>query len=343
MEKVLQLLTTICRLMNDNSLQLEVQRDIERLRMPSYGNDETVLDEFSEHYEKEKSSRKAVTSITNEERTFHQTIAKVAILHEGNEQEQSTEQRTQPLRPVDMYPVQVTEAVLELVVQTNNTTGNARISRDLVNIVNNQEVSSEPSVLRERRDEIIAHVINTFSYYGEFYARQGCVQICVKPRTVKLLFELFEDCVSGEITKKLKPVEELIRGFTNFETYTQEIVLYQDHYDTIMNEIASQIRQQFKDRGFTLENESIIPRVELSQKGTILVRVQCPSVDERDQFDNTFQSGYMNKLFEPLEEILSAAYGENSVSLKAHAIDGTPVISEIADKGVHHLFYLVLH
>ena len=65
--------------------------------------------------------------------------------------------------------INISEAVLELVVQTNNTTGNARISRDLVNIVNNQEVSSEPSVLRERRDEIIAHVTNTFSYYGGLY------------------------------------------------------------------------------------------------------------------------------------------------------------------------------
>ncbi|KAH3898201.1 hypothetical protein DPMN_022422 [Dreissena polymorpha] len=259
-EEVQQLLTTVCRLINNNSLQSEVQMDIESLRRTSFGNDEIVLDEFNEHYEKEKSSRKAITSITNEQRTFHQRLAQVAVLHKGNEPAQSTEQRTEPLCSVDMYPVQVTDAVLELVVQTNNTTGNARISRDFVNMVNNQEDSSEPSALRERRHEIRAHVANTFSYYGDFYAKQGCVQICVKPRSVKLLFELFEDCVSGEITKKLKPVEKLIRGITNFEAYKQEVVLYQDHYDSVMNDIASQIRQQFKDRGFTFENESTIPR-----------------------------------------------------------------------------------
>ncbi|KAH3898202.1 hypothetical protein DPMN_022423 [Dreissena polymorpha] len=257
-------------------------------------------------------------------------LAKVAVLHEGNEPDRSAAQRAESLRSDDMYPVQVTDAVLELVVQTNNTTGNPEISRDFVNIINNQENPPELSALQERRDEIRDHVTNTFSYYGEFYARQGCVQICVKPRSVKLLFELFEDCVSGEITKKLNPVEELIRGIKNFETYKQNVVLYQDHYDSVMNAIASQIRQQFKDRGFTFENESTIPRAELSQKGTILVRVPCPSMHERDQFENTFKSGYMNDLFKPLEDILTAAYGEKCVSLKAHVDDGTHVISEIS-------------
>ncbi|XP_052262338.1 uncharacterized protein LOC127866056 [Dreissena polymorpha] len=304
--------------------------DIESLRRTSFGNDEIVLDEFNEHYEKEKSSRKAITSITNEQRTFHQRLAQVAVLHKGNEPAQSTEQRTEPLCSVDMYPVQVTDAVLELVVQTNNTTGNARISRDFVNMVNNQEDSSEPSALRERRHEIRAHVANTFSYYGDFYAKQGCVQICVKPRSVKLLFELFEDCVSGEITKKLKPVEKLIRGITNFEAYKQEVVLYQDHYDSVMNDIASQIRQQFEDRGLTLANESTVPKVELSANSTILIRVPCPSEDDRDQFEDTFKSGKTTDLFKSLEDLLRDAYREPDISLKAKVDDRKNATSKIA-------------
>ncbi|XP_052260605.1 uncharacterized protein LOC127864773 isoform X2 [Dreissena polymorpha] len=331
LEKMKTLLTTICLFMDNKSDAQIIQRDIEGLRESTFITDETVLDEFKQHYEKEKSHRKAITSFPREKDNLHRMIEKVVSIRDGNvsdaantigvdARDHGTDQRNEPF-PLE---VQVTDVVIEM------DPGTARMSRDIVNVINNQEDSDGPNPLRERGEEIISTFTKTFSYYGDFFARQGCVQICVKPRSIKLLFELFEDCVRGEITQKLQTVEESIRCIHGFENYKPEAVLYQDHYDSVMNDLASQIRQQFEDRGLTLENESAVPKVELSANSTILIRVPCPSEDDRDQFVNTFKSGKTTDLFKSLEDLLRNAYREPDISLKAKVDDRKNATSKIA-------------
>ncbi|KAH3824337.1 hypothetical protein DPMN_126172 [Dreissena polymorpha] len=73
----------------------------------------------------------------------------------------------------------------------------------------------------------------------------------------------------------------------------------------------------FGARGISLPNESAAPHVELSEKGTILVRVAFPSTHERDEYENAIKDGILNDSFRQLEVNLRDAFELPGLTLNA--------------------------
>ncbi|XP_052285405.1 uncharacterized protein LOC127881526 isoform X3 [Dreissena polymorpha] len=244
----------------------------------------------------------------------------------GNADEpgRDSDEHVLPPRPEDKYQqMQVPEAVIEIAVQNTDQTRNVQVARDIVNVINSHDEGVASIAGNDNREKIRDTVQQTFSYYGEFYARQGCIQIRVKPKTIKHLFKLFEDCVSGEITKQLKPIEDIIRSIRNCENYRQNAVLYNDHYDSVMNDIASQMCRLLRARGLTLPNDDTLPKVNLSPDGNILVRVACPSMNERDEYANAITDGKFKFLFRTLEDNCRNAFEAPDIVLNATVLERT--------------------
>ncbi|XP_052285404.1 uncharacterized protein LOC127881526 isoform X2 [Dreissena polymorpha] len=307
LEKVKQLLTALCQFMKNGPLTVEIQEQTANINQANENHTDDVLNEFKHQQELEKSHRKAITSF-----------------RDADEPGRDSDEHVLPPRPEDKYQqMQVPEAVIEIAVQNTDQTRNVQVARDIVNVINSHDEGVASIAGNDNREKIRDTVQQTFSYYGEFYARQGCIQIRVKPKTIKHLFKLFEDCVSGEITKQLKPIEDIIRSIRNCENYRQNAVLYNDHYDSVMNDIASQMCRLLRARGLTLPNDDTLPKVNLSPDGNILVRVACPSMNERDEYANAITDGKFKFLFRTLEDNCRNAFEAPDIVLNATVLERT--------------------
>ncbi|KAH3817744.1 hypothetical protein DPMN_119299 [Dreissena polymorpha] len=334
----------ICERIHDAQLRAETERQIRNARehvgIPG-GIDYVQV--FNVCQETEKTYRQRVTGFTPDQERLHDFIQQntqiaqhqtepetkgriVSIRDDHHLADLEAAQRQghdlyKPFLPPrnnpERYPITLPAIPIEIEIRGCKPPQNQRISEVIVNTINGNCV---PDISQETREIIKTAFSNAISSFGEYRARQGCIQLLVRPNTIEDVFSLFNECVNGNLSEKLKQVQDLLRTLPGWEEYEQEIVLYKENYDLVMDSIAKQLVHEIQLQGYSFPPKRNIT-VNESEQGSILLNVACYSPEDRKAFTHAVRQGQLKHTLDVLEQNLKRICA--NVSLNTRLIDDT--------------------
>ncbi|KAH3824339.1 hypothetical protein DPMN_126174 [Dreissena polymorpha] len=326
---------TICQFLNEGQFTTDINQEILNVELMLDSADSIdYVEEFKTNHYIEKSYRQRLNKLTPDQQQLHEIIRQttwnteeqedephdVSIrdedhrrdVEEARRQGYDPSNRSVPPRSVSSkYPIAIPEFTVEIEISGCDGAELHSVSERVVNSINStdgQEMDSQNRQIKNTCD-------NTFTSFGAYYARQGCIQIVVRPRSVNAMFQLLKDCINGNLTKSLQPLQELIRTFSGCQNYTQEVVLYKDNYDYVMDNIALQLTKQITVSDTVIRPKHKI-RAEVSEPGRILLHMECHSAGDRAAFKFAIEAGKMQPTLDVLKTELGHIYPNLSLNAR---------------------------
>ncbi|KAH3824352.1 hypothetical protein DPMN_126187 [Dreissena polymorpha] len=309
-------LTNICVLLNDDELTRQTLSDLrtEEVR-------EDYIDDFKNNYKQAKSYREQMTSLRPEQLRLHQQLEKVVNLREERERERGASGKCLPPQPYDQCTVDLRSLVIELHLIPEFPEQSRQIANDIANIINNKDTELKNKELIQNKEAIRAASDRAFSGFGEYYAQLGCIEIHVRLNSIQSLIQLISKCVSGSITDTLKPILDIVRTIPGCETYELHAVLYKDAYNHVMDGIASQVLRELENRCLEEEPKKKVKKVSATDRGSLLLRVGYPSVEEKEAIELAVKNGELYAIFNELENELKTICSDKKLRLQTSVFE----------------------
>ncbi|XP_052212010.1 uncharacterized protein LOC127831064 [Dreissena polymorpha] len=284
----------ICQYIQRANMNSEIEREIEDIIRGNYRHDPHMINIFHEHQEMEKSYRENINHFTADEINFHNRMEQIISILEQHHLDDLSR---------DAMPIAIEIAV----TGCGDWRKHSRLIRELTNIINNTDEPEGYEPLFRDRNAVRNAFDQVFSDYGEFLAQSGCIRIVVRPREISKFFCLLNACVEGDLTPKLKPVQDIVRGIPGFEQFEYEVVLYRDHYTCVMDNLAGKVIKELKAKGFT-SKPTRSDKVDTSDQETVLLTVACHSSSDSRACRNAVLDDCLQPTFDVLQQQLKHVY-----------------------------------
>ncbi|KAH3817739.1 uncharacterized protein LOC127880656 isoform X2 [Dreissena polymorpha] len=321
------LMEDICQYIQKTNMNSEIEREIEDIIRGNFLHDQHMINIFHENMEMEKSYRENINHFTADELNYHNRMEQVISILEQNHLDDLTRaqqsghdltERHLPPRG-QHYPaklINVMPIVIEIAVTgCGDWRKHSRLIKELTNIINNTDEPADYEPLFRDRNAVRTAFDQVFSRFGEFHAQSGCIQLVVSSREISKFFCLLNECVEGDLTSKLKPVQDIVRGIPGFEQFEYEVVLYRDHYTCVMDNLAGQLLKEIEAKGLTLKPTRSV-KVDTFDQETVRLTVACHSLSDRHACRNAFLDERLQPTFDVLQQQLKYVYPDMSLSAR---------------------------
>ncbi|XP_052283939.1 uncharacterized protein LOC127880657 [Dreissena polymorpha] len=301
------------------------ERGIEDIIQGKTPHDPHSINVFHEQQETEKSYRENIKHFTADELRYHTRLEEVISIlehhhlddltralrsgHDLTERHLPPREQQYPAKLINVMPIAIEIAV----TGCGDLRKRSQLIRELTNIINNTDEPADYEPMFRDRNAVHTAFDQIFSGFGEFHAQSGCIRIFVRPYDISQFFQLLNACVDGDLTSKLKPLQDIVREVQGFEQYDHEVVLYRDNYTCVMDDLTGQLLKKLEEKGFKLvQNRKIT--VDKSDQGNVILTVSCNSSSDRRVVRNALQNGCLQPTFDVLQQQLKHVYPDVSLS-----------------------------
>lgn len=139
-----------------------------------------------------------------------------------------------------------TETDVEILVQNCNKDKEKKLSQILVKLID-EKIQERTDLVEELSNEDMAKLREAVAEAVEMFLTNGrkitstenkCVLVRVQCLSVGSLAALFRDCISGELTNQLKPIEKAIRGLKGYEEVNLVAIIYEGEFWKVMRKTS---------------------------------------------------------------------------------------------------------
>ncbi|XP_052819580.1 uncharacterized protein LOC128245456 [Mya arenaria] len=319
-DEMRNLLMQICESIHNETMKAHVLDQLDRCRTRSLNIEDTdFLPLLISNHEAEKGLREKMETLTAENYEIHENIARVVSVMEQHfftdieqAQQQGYDLQDKALPPrSDKYPFSPPNISFELNFEHGKLPQS--VIDDIVASIN------QISLTEESPDPLVFGnaIQQSFVSFGAIAARQGCVRLQLKPNSLKCLFEAIEECISGKLSEKLKPLEGILRQKYGMESLTLSLVLFKDDYTRCMNRLVNQICYRAEMFGSTNDSKQLQPHVsaKCSKEKGVTVTAICRNTREAFNISAVINNGKMQNVFKPLENAVQSIHGNENVQL----------------------------